>query len=216
VAFNCYRENRVAEGGEQLKQFEPARRELLAALLPLVARLADQSENGFKVVDCTPLLTSLEEVIQAIRARSVLSLEKVCFCRSIERFGVFDPLPFGHIFQVGPEGRPGDLVQLYAELKNFICRRAEAGYETSLACTLVLRDGHNRIVWRQDMPAQVERSRSPRRDCYLGCHFYVPRGLPVGDFSLTVQVNDLTGFNSDETPTHRTASRSLEFRVGSP
>ncbi len=213
-ALRYFRETRSAEWGTRLKGLEPERRELLTALLPLVAGLADQPEKGVRLVDYTPMLARLEDVIQAIRARSALSLDKVCFCRGIERFGVFDPLPADHVFQVGGEGQPGELVQLYAELKNFVCRRSEAAYETSLGCTLVLRDGKNRVVWRQDRPAQVERSRSPRRDCFLGCHFYVPPRLPVGDYYLTVQVSDLTGFNADEAPPNRTASRSLDFHVG--
>src|SRR5205823_1013383 len=145
------------------------------------------------------------------RARAPLALEKVCFCRTIKRFGVYEPLLPGHVFAVGGEGRPGELVRLYLEVENFASRKSGSAHETALACTMVLKDGRNRIVWRQDRSVEVERSRSPRRDCYLPCYFYVPAKLPVGDYALTIQVTDLTGASGEETPPQRSAARSLEF-----
>ena len=209
VAFRCFREGRPAEGMKQLKAFEPARRDILALLLPLAGRLAEVKPKDYSV-----LLDQLEDAIQAMRARSALSLEKVCFCRTIERFGVYEPLPSGHVFAVGSEGRPGEIVRLYLEVENFTSRRSGAAHETALACTMVLKDKRERIVWRQDIPVEIERTRSPRRDCYLPCRFYVPARLPVGDYTLTIQVTDLTGVNGEEAPPHRTASRSLEFHAG--
>ena len=49
-------------------------------------------------------------------------------------------------------------------------------------------------------------SRSPRRDCYLPCYFYVPAKLPVGDYVLTIQVTDLTGASGEEMPPQRSAA----------
>ena len=207
-AFACFRENRLEEAREKLKVFDPAAREMLALVLPLAISTAD-----LKTADYPALLDRFENAISTMRARLPLSLEKVCFCRSIDRFGVYDPLPGDHVFQAGGEGRPGELVRLYVEVENFRSLRGEAGYETALGCTMVLRKGKE-LVWRQDRPVESERSRSPRRDCYLGCYFYVPPRLPVGDYTLTVQVTDLTGTKGEQA-VRRSASRSLDFRVGS-
>ena len=72
-------------------------------------------------------------------------------------------------------------------------------------------------VTDDSFPAQVEQSRSPRRDGYLSCHFYVPALMPAGDYTLWIEVKDLTGRSSSQNlPNHRTALQSLPFRVRNP
>jgi hypothetical protein len=209
-ALECYREDRPLEARKHLDSFPPAHRELLTSLLPIVARLGDAETRPQPVAD---LVTTLERLAQSLRARSGLSMDKLCYVRSAEGFGVYEPLSSGHTFRPGGAGRPGDLVQLYAELKNFLCVCSGSEFETSLACTLVIRDAKNSIVWEQGRPVQIERSRSPRQDCHLRCNFYVPPGLPVGDYTLWLVVKDVTGSSREDVPTGRTARRSLDFRV---
>jgi hypothetical protein len=216
AAFYLIRENRPEEAEERLKKLDPAVRELLSCCLGLAARLGGKEARPPCADDCAALLDELERLQQALRARAPLSLEKMCYCRALERFGVYEPLPAGHAFGTGWDGRPGDLVQVYAELRNFATAKNGPFHETALACTLTLRDGDNKPVWRQDRPAQVERSRSSRQDCYLSCHFYVPPRLPPGDYKLHLTVKDVTGLSGEEPPAHRTASRTLDFRVRAP
>jgi hypothetical protein len=207
AALRCYCEDRPREAQEPLKAFTPAQREVLASLLPLLARLTEAgTQSGRGVV-----LETLERVTQSLRTQAGLAMEKLCFCRSVERFGVFDPLPAAHVFQPGGD-RPGDMVQLYIELKNFLCLPSAGEYETALACTLIIRDGQNHVVFRQDRDPQFERSRSLRRDCFLRCHFYVPR-IPAGDYTLCIVVKDVTGQSGMHVPANRVARGSLDFRV---
>jgi hypothetical protein len=216
AVVRCYREDRAAEAQERLKAFDPGTREVLSVLLPILVSLAEPGKAGDPPRVCSTLLEHLEKLTQALRPRAALEVEKMCFCRSIERFGVFDPLPTNHVFQGGGEGRPGDLVQVYVELRNFADAKNGTAHDTKLACTLLIRDEQNHVVWRQDRPAQVERSSSPRHDGYLPCHFYVPPHLPVGDYTLWIVVKDLTSCPGEEAPPHRTARRSLDFRVRGP
>jgi len=209
-ALGCFREDRPVQARKHLESFPPAQREALQVLLPLVARLGDSDAKPQSLSD---LVEMLERLAQSLRSRSGLSLEKLCYVRSVEGFGVYEPLPSGHTFQPGSAGRPGDLVQLYAELKNFQSESRGSDFETALACTLVVRDAKNGIVWEQGRPVQIERCRSPRQDCHLRCNFYVPPGLPVGDYTLWLVVKDVTGASREEVSTQRTAKRSLDFRV---
>ncbi len=202
-AFRCCRENRPLD--DCLKNVDPATREVLTVLLPLAARLGEKARR----VDS--LIEPLEALLDTLRAKAPLTIEKLCYCREIEGFGAYDPLPADHCFQRGGEGRPGEQVLLYVELKNFLSRHAGAAHETALACTMTLRDSRSLVVWRQDLPAKVKRSLSPRRDCYLPCYFRVPAGLPVGDYVLTLQVTDMT---AEEVTAQRVATRLVDFHVG--
>ena len=63
--------------------------------------------------------------------RAALDIEKICFCREIKTFGVYDPWPEDHAFQAGVEDRPGELVQVYVELRNFTSGTASFSMEPS-------------------------------------------------------------------------------------
>ncbi len=208
-ALRYYRENRIAEAQAVLQQCDPARKEALSVLLPTLARLGEQPS----ATELASLLDQCGEVSRKLRPRAALTLDKVCFCKSIDGFGMYDPLPVDHGFLAGQEGQAGDLVQVYLELRHFASQPRGTVYETSLASTLEIRDYRQQVVWRQDRPARAERSRTPRQDCFLNCYFHVPPRLPPGDYILVIQVKDVTGVTGREPPAHRIASRTLDFRV---
>jgi hypothetical protein len=210
------REGQTGEATAQLKLFEPATRDVLGVLLPVLTHLAEPGRAGDPPHDCATILEQLETLSQELRPKAALSIEKMCYCRCIERFGIIDPLPSSHLYHVGPQGRPGDLVQVYVELRNFASLKRGSSYETRLACNMLIRDEQNRIVWYQDRQTRLERSCTPRQDGYLDCYFNVPRRLPVGDYTLWIMVKDLTGNSGEEAPPHRIAKRSLDFRVRTP
>jgi hypothetical protein len=210
------RDGETGEANQQLKLFDPATREVLGVLLPIVTRLAEPGRAGDPPHDCSALLEELESLSQSLRPKAALRIDKMCYCRRIEGFGVVDPLPSSHIYHVGAEGLSGDFVQVYVELRNFASLKQGPSYETRLACNMLIRDEHDRIVWYQDRHTRLERSCSARHDGYLDCHFNVPKCLPVGDYTLWIMVKDLTGLSGEEAPVHRTAKRSLDFRVRTP
>ena len=59
------------------------------------------------------------------------------------------------------------------------------------------------------------RLRSRRHDNHLYCYFYVPPHVPPGDYTLQVEVRDLTGLPpSTKLPDHRRAqSPELPFHL---
>lgn len=143
------------------------------------------------------------------------------FCRRIRRFGDYDPLPADHAFQAGAGDRPGDFVQVYVELRNFTCCKHGPFYETALASSVTIRDANHVLVCKLGeplgQPAQVDRLLSRRLDCFLNCHFYVPVGLPPGEYQLAIQVKDVTGLpEGARVPVQHVAEQVVPFRVSSP
>jgi hypothetical protein len=210
-AFRCFREGKAREAREHLREVDPSSREVLAVLLPLAARLAELCKDG-KPDDFSSTVDRLERLARALRPNAALTLEKLCYCRRVQKFGVYDPLPDDHAFQAAGE-RPGDLVQVYVELRNFCCQKTGKFNETALAYVLEIYNNKNELVWRQDRPAEVEHSLSPRRDGHLICYFCVPQQLQPGDYTLCIHVKDVTGLTPEQVPAHRVARRSLPFRV---
>jgi len=208
----CYREKRTAEVTALLQQFDPSRREILQAMLPNLSKLADKRNDPPGPKDWATLLDQQDQLGVKLCSRAALTLDRVSFCRSIDGFGLYEPLAADHRFQAGSPGQSGELVQVYLELRHFACQLKGPFYETVLASTLEIRDGKRQVVWRFDRPAKPSRSRTPRQDCFLNCHFEVP-AIPPGDYVLCIQVKDLTGINNNDPPPHRIATRTLDFRV---
>src|SRR5262249_41084265 len=53
----------------------------------------------------------------------------------------------------------------------------------------------------------VDRSLTPRQDCFINFQFPVPSKVPPGEYTLRIQVRD------DGGPAPRAAERSLDFKV---
>src|SRR5262249_11346815 len=147
------------------------------------------------------LLQSFEDLEEPLRPRAALTISKARFCKWIEKYGDYDPLPDDHQF------RAGDPVQLYVELRNFTCARQGPVYLTRLASTLAILDADGTVAWFQDCHDRdrPERSHTPWRDYFRNYSFYVPEKIPPGLYTLRIHVTDV--------PTRWTARASLDLRV---
>lgn len=196
-----------------LQRYDSPSREVLLALLQLAVPLGEGGLEQATPQETAALLEQLHSVLAALRARAPLLLDKLCFCRrEVRNFGKFDALPQGHTFQTGSEGRPGELVEVYVEVRNFACRLRNNAYETALAGSVEIHDFRGEVVWRKDFPAWPDRSQTPRQDYFLTFGFHVPPRLPPdATYTLWVQVKDV---GAEGAP--RVARRSLDFRVRAP
>ena len=231
-ALRAYREKRPAEALDFLKPYDPTTRELLTLLLPLAVRFSEITFDRIPPRELAAVLDQLDAFAQVLRpraARPALAVDKMCFCRNIAGFGDYDPLPEGHAFHAAAEGRAGEFVQFYVELRNFTSRKNGPFHETALARTLTIYDyerGQGRdartpaephVVWKQRHLAKVEHSRSPRQDCFLNCFFNVPPRLPIGDYTLEVDIEDITDLPAGvPIPASRVARLKVPFRVCAP
>jgi len=183
--------------------FDKPTQELLLVMLPLIARLSEGGINKAKPEDLSPLLNQIESAWEVVGPRAALSIEKMCYAQHLDqaRFGVYQQLSEDHAF------RPGELVELYVELRNFSSERRDRFYEIHLERYLEIRDSSGQVRWQLPIPDRVvtDKSLSPRHDHFISYRFFLPSILRKGQYTLHVRVTD--------TPTQRTAERSLNLQV---
>jgi hypothetical protein len=203
---------------ELLQRHDTPNRELLRALLRLTAGLGPGDLERLPPHEVAAALAQLHKLILALQRRAPLTLDKLCFCRKIHHFGRYDALPIEYEFQGGIDGRPGERVQVYAEVRNLSSvprgPSYDPVYETVLATELKILEGKRPVV-TMNLPHHVDRSRTPRQDFFLNCRFNVPENIPPGRYTLWVTVKDVTPAPTG-TVTARVAESTLDFNVVAP
>jgi hypothetical protein len=217
AALRCVLEKHRDEAVGLLQRYRQADRDLLFTLLRLSGHVGERELERVPPQELALMLDQLNTLALALRLRAPLALEKVCFCRKIVTFGVYDPLGPLPEFQAETPGRPGERVQVYAEVRNFasrevVSREADPYFETFLAGALEIFNLKGERVHQISMRPCVDRCRTLRQDYFIVFDFPLPP-LPAGSYVLWVQVKDVTpGPGGAVTP--RVARRSLDFRVG--
>jgi hypothetical protein len=212
AALRALLEKRPAEAMQLLAQHDEPNRELVQALLVLTAHAGQGSLDRVSPEELGALQEELQQALRKLKSQAPLVLDRLAFCRCIEDFGVYEPLPRDSVFQSGIDGQPGERVLVYGEVRNFGVQQHGSLYETALASTLEIRDFQNQVVARMDIPSSLNRSRSPRQDYYLRIRFHIPPRLPPGRYTLWVQIRDLSGGRDHV----RVARRSLDLRIAAP
>jgi hypothetical protein len=213
AALRALIEKRPAEALDLLKGYEKASQELLLSLLPLAVRLTEGGLQQPNPGELAAVLEQIRALERPLAERAALGIDKMCLCRKIESYGVYQKVPDDWAYAAGVGDQPGELVQVYVELRNFASKQQGSSYETCLASSLEIRDYHGTLVWRRDFQAQPDHSHSPRHDYFINYRFAVPPHVPPGSYVLWIQVKDLTGQPGKDAPAYRTARRSLDFRV---
>lgn len=226
AALRAYLRQQPAEALDALQRYPKASQDMMLGVLPVLARLTEGNLEQMSPREAADLVDRLRRLEDGLRGRAALQIDKMLYCRKVGGFGRVEPWPEDHAFEAGPEGKPGELVQVYAELSNFSTRANGACHETWLAGRVEVRDEARKVVWFENFPPRADRSHSPKRDYSVTYYFWVPPGLPPGRYTLWVQVKDVTGAAPAsgeglapsvlDVPDHRTAVGSLEFRVKGP
>jgi hypothetical protein len=199
-----------------LDKYDQSDRELLLALIRLAAGIDRKDLERLSADEVAGTLERLRLVTAQLRQRAPLSLDKVCFCKTIEGFGQYQPRPRGQEFRAGSDGRPGERVQVYVEVRNFGSVAKQEQYETRLSSSLSILDEDRREVATMTPETSVDHSQTPRQDYFLNFQFHVPAKLKPGLYTLWVTVKDVTPPAEGANKTVRVARRSLDFRVCPP
>jgi hypothetical protein len=202
-ALRCFADNRPNDAVAWLERFEKPNQEILMRLLPLVVQLADCRLAQASPAQMSAAVAQLEAIQEPLRLKAEPALDKMCFCRRIDRFGVYDALPDM------PEFHPGEQVQVYVELKNFGSEYRDGKYVTALASTAEILDLNKKVVWFQAFPDRdrPDVSLTQRHDYFKNYRFCLPNKIESGEYILRLQVKDLT--------TQRSVHpRTLDFRIG--
>jgi hypothetical protein len=205
-------EGKPSAAAEALERCDPPTRDFLMSLLQLAAPVGDGRLEEASPQDTAAFLDQLNRMQASLRRRAPLTIEKMCFCREIRDFGKYYPLPSDYAFQAGSDGLPGELVQVYVEVRNVNCRPHGTGFETALKGHMEIYDFRGKCVWQHDFDNRPDRSRTPLQDNYVEFHFNVPPGLTADSaYTLWVYVRDV-----EEDGIIKVARRSLDFRLRSP
>jgi len=210
LALQCILDGRHAEGIEHLNVYDKRTQEFLIGLLPIMDIFVRKGLDEMSAPEVAVLNSQLISLLTALRPRSELMIDKMCYCKNVRGFGAYDVLPGNHVFLSATNDRPGELVQLYVELKNFASEASKDGeFITKLNCSLELHDAKGEKVWSHayDRKDTTHLRRTRLNDFFHAYRFDVPKVAP-GDYKLTIRIADETvpGLNRD-------VSKSLSFRV---
>jgi hypothetical protein len=200
TALRYYQADSPDRATQALDPIDPGNRDMLKAILPLAARLGASDGKPANAEEVAATVAYLEAAAAALRPNAALRIARLCYCRPVQaptRFGVYQPLEGRHAF------RPGEVVAVYVEMRNFTCEPKGDMYQTHLGSKVEVLDAAGQRAHRFDFDA-ADASLSPRQDyCHVG-RFLLPR-LPAGDYTLRLTVTDR--------PTKREAQASLDLRV---
>ena len=208
-ALQCVLDNRHDEALQHLQSYDAATQDLFLRLLPAMSILSKKKLTELTAPEVAVLHEQLHSLLGTLRPRTALSVDKICFCEWIKDYGNYKPLPEGYAFAAPFANRPGELVQLYVELRNFASELRLGAFETRLSSSVEITDGRGELVWsyRFEDEKHPIRSRTQLHDWFNNYSFHVPKNLPPGAYRLTIQVVDET------TPERRVARQAMEFRV---
>ncbi|MCE9533469.1 MAG: hypothetical protein K8T89_20440 [Planctomycetes bacterium] len=209
-AIQSFQQNRPEEAVNHLKSLDPANQELLMSLMPLLLRLGEGSVSALSADETSVMIDRLQAASTMLKSRANLRTDRVCLCRGVRKFADVDQYEPQHLFH------PGDMVFLYAELKNFTCEPVSAvkqvasttpskAYQIRLATTLELRDARNNLQWRVELN-KTDQAHSPPQDYYHTYRLTLPEQLTPGTYTLWLNIVDK--------PTGRSVRKPIELRIG--
>jgi hypothetical protein len=210
AALRCFLDKRPAEAVDHLTACDKGNQEALLCLLPLAVRLSEGHLDQVGPQETGALLDELHSLELPLLRHAPLRIEKMCFCRSVNAFGLYEPLADGQaVFEAGSNGQSGGVIQVYAEVRNFTSASQGPYHVTRLVSWGEIRDyAHNKAVARIEFENRVDESRSSRHDYFIKYIFRVPKDLPPGPYTLWICIQDALA-----QPARPPEKRSLDFRV---
>ena len=206
-ALEAVLKNSPNEALKYLEAFDPPTQDLLLRLLPMLATLKEKGLDKLSRDEVGNLYEQLEALLMALRPRTDLVIDKMCFCKEVKGFGKYDPVDDGHV------NRPGELVWLYVELRNFCAEHHGPFYEIRLSSRAKIHDPKkpdDAPLWEciLDDPKEPMRIRRRMHSYFQNYRFVVPPNMQPGVYRLTLTLPD------ESQPEHRrVAERSMAVRV---
>ncbi|HZZ79892.1 MAG TPA: hypothetical protein VFE62_15340 [Gemmataceae bacterium] len=210
LALQLMIDNRHPEAIQALRAYDDETQEFFLRLLPPLTVFAKTPISKLSPQEIQLVQELLYSLRDQLRTRCALDVNRMTYCKSIEGFGNYVPLPDNYAFLKASGNSPGEKVQLYVELRNFASIKGTDGiYLTKLSCKLQLKDANNKEVWKWAFdPKETTHRRSACLNDYHGSFsFYVP-SIPAGTYKL-----DLTVVDETLPDVRRVAHKSLDFRV---
>lgn len=203
-AMRCYMEKRPDKALPFLSPFEAENQDVLLNLLPLTVSMSEVSLKQANPQEVAVVVEQLQSLLLLLRPHAALIMEKLCFCREIRKFGAYEAM------EPQPKFRPGELVEVYFEIRNVTCNHvasARGEFQTHTNTKLEIREQRGAFIMNKPFVNQPEYFHTMRHDYFDRYRFQVPPTAPPGRYDLTVEVTDV--------PTGRKVKQKLEFQVRS-
>ncbi|MBA2225581.1 MAG: hypothetical protein WHU94_10280 [Thermogemmata sp.] len=215
AAVRAHVEGKPERALDALAMLEAENQDFVLALLPILSsgaatRWREDAQAAAELVGQLQALTDRLEKYAALR------LGTVAFCHPVHGYRRYELWPANTPY------RPGDLAQLYIEVRNIGGQPSRGprgeSWLIQVQASVVIRDAHGQPVSMPDPSDRRRRvpvmrfeenryTRGPVRDYYLLCAFPVPE--QPGVYTATVEVSDAAGRRSGP-------SAAVEFRVAGP
>jgi hypothetical protein len=209
AALESILDDRHQDALGHLAAYDAETQEFYLRILPTLTIFAKKHLNELTSEEVAVLNDQLQSLLAKLRPKTELLIDRMCCCEWVKAFGIFQPLEETRAF-VGPTAdRPGELVQLYVEVRNFASMPRGGCFETRLASTIEIRDAKGEKVHALDFKDGKDALKSLTRlnDYYNTYSFPVPN-LPPGTYQLTLQIADETVPGA-----RRIARKSIDFRI---
>ena len=159
----------------------PADQQLLTDLLGALDGMTPISPNAPLADRAAPLVDAAKHW----QGTNDLTLPKLALASRVDSFGVYTPVE-----PKFPQGTPRTVI-LYCEVANFTSQKNPEGqYETKLTQQESLITSDGLLVYRPNPEDVDDRSFNQRHDFYLVKKITLPDTLPVGKYTLRMNVTD--------------------------
>jgi hypothetical protein len=215
AAVRAHVEGKPERALEALAMLDAENQDFVLALLPILSSGAATRWRE-DATSAAELVGQLQALMDRLEKYAALRLGTVAFCHPVHGYRRYEPWPANTPY------RPGDLAQLYIEVRNVGGQPSRGprgeSWLIQVQASVVIRDAHGQTVAMPDPSDRRRRgpvmrfeekryTRGPVRDYYLLCAFPVPE--QPGVYTATVEVSDATGRRSGP-------SAAVEFRVAGP
>ena len=139
-ALNCFLDNKHDEALRHLQAYDAETQDLFLRLLPALSILSKKKLTDLSAAEVAVLHEHFYSLVGTLRTRTPLIIDKCCFCEWVKVYGDYKPLPEGHAFAAATANHPGELVQLYVELRNFANELRQGWFVTRYSSSIEICD----------------------------------------------------------------------------
>ena len=209
-AIELLQQNKFEEAVRQLQAYDPRTQEFLQRTLPILMRITDKKYDSLAPTEIAVLSDQLSSLQTMLRQRAELAISKVAFCEWIKGYAVYKPVSDRHEFFAANSDRPGEMVQLYVEIKNFSSIAAPNGFEANLSASVEITDEKGQRKWSHRFRSEELKlvSRTRLNDYYHSFSFYLDPCLTPGLYHVTLTMVDETNPTAP-----RSAKAAIPLRI---
>jgi hypothetical protein len=142
--------------------------------------------NGGKLDDkqrAAAALAPLDEARAKLSELATLQIRNAAFVTSVDGFGAYEP-------RKATSFKPGQRVELYAEVENFRSESRDDGYHTSLGTSYQILDKTGKRLDGKQFPDVADKCRNHRRDFHMQYELPLPAGMAPGEYTLELTITD--------------------------